>query len=381
VSDAAPLTATGPVWDDGDWTPLAPLRGDVDADVCVVGLGGAGLACVHELLARGVRRVVGVDAAAVGGGAAGRNGGFLLAGLSRFYHDVVAAIGRERARAIYRLTLDEIDRMIAATPGALIRRVGSLRVADSVEEERDCAEQGEAMAADGFPVEAYDGPAGRGLYIPSDGAFQPLARCRALARDAIAAGATLFEGTPVVSCGRAEVVTAHGARVRCGDVVVAVDGWLERLLPELAPGLRTARLQMLATEPTADVVVPCPVYARWGYDYWQQLPDGRIALGGARDVGGDAEWTTEAVPSAAVQRALDRCLRERLGVRAAVSHRWAAVVGYTGDGMPVAREVRPRVWAVGGYSGTGNVLGSLLGRAVAQAVVDGESALLEPFAA
>jgi glycine/D-amino acid oxidase-like deaminating enzyme len=377
VSRSAVAAGGGPVWDDGAWAPLPELAGDVEADVCVVGLGGTGLACVRELLARG-RRVVGVDAAGVGGGAAGRNGGFLLAGLHAFYHEAARVLGRDRARAIYRLTLDEIDRMAAATP-ALVRRVGSLRIADSPEEERDCVEQGEAMAADGLPVEAYDGPQGRGLLIPSDGAFQPLARCRSLARDAVDAAAALFERSPALSVDGGVVATPRG-RVRCGTVVVAVDGTLERLLPELAPSVRSARLQMLATEPLADVVAPRPVYTRWGYDYWQQLPDGRVALGGARDVGGDAEWTSEAVPTAPVQGALDRLLRDRLGVRAPVSHRWAAVVADTRDGQPVAREVRPGVWAVGAYSGTGNVLGSLLGRAVAQAVVDGGSELLEPFA-
>ena len=66
-----------PVWDDGRWTPLPALPGDVSADVCVVGLGGSGLACVLELLALN-KRVVGLDAGSVGGGAAGRNGGFLI---------------------------------------------------------------------------------------------------------------------------------------------------------------------------------------------------------------------------------------------------------------------------------------------------------------
>jgi glycine/D-amino acid oxidase-like deaminating enzyme len=54
-----------------------------------------------------------------------------------------------------------------------------------------------------------------------------------------------------------------------------------------------------------------------------------------------------------------------------VTHRWAASVGYTSDGLPVLEEVRPRVWALGGYSGTGNIVGSLCGRAAA-ALVCGE---------
>jgi glycine/D-amino acid oxidase-like deaminating enzyme len=49
-----------------------------------------------------------------------------------------------------------------------------------------------------------------------------------------------------------------------------------------------------------------------------------------------------------------------------VTHRWAASVGYTDDGLPVLAEVRPGVWAAGGYGGTGNVVGALCGRAAAR---------------
>jgi gamma-glutamylputrescine oxidase len=160
---------------------------------------------------------------------------------------------------------------------------------------------------------------------------------------------------------------------------VAVDGCLERLLPELAGRVRTARLQMLATEPTTEIQLTRPVYARWGYDYWQQRPDGAIAMGGARDVAGDSEWTTNATPTDVVQRALERRLRLELGVEAPISHRWAASVGYTETGLPVTTQVRPGVWAVGGYSGTGNVIGTLLGRGMARWLHTGDDALVRPF--
>jgi gamma-glutamylputrescine oxidase len=370
------MVTAGPVWNDRAWPALPTLHDVVDTDVCVVGLGGSGLACVHELLALG-RRVVGLDATTVADGAAGRNGGFLLAGLASFYHDAVREVGRERARAAYRLTVQEIERMCAETPDA-VRLVGSLRIAESDAEATDCDAQFDAMRADGLPVERYDGAEGRGLFVPTDGAFQPLARCRALALRAVAGGARLFERSPAIEITGTEVVTPHG-RVRCRSVIVALDGALPLVLPELAHRVRSARLQMLATAPTTEVSVPCPVYTRWGYDYWQQTDDGRIALGGFRDAGGDAEWTTDAVPSHTVQQALESCLRTQLGVDAPITHRWAATVGYTSDRMPVLAEARPGVWAIGGYSGTGNVVGALLGRGIAQRVALGGSELIAPF--
>lgn len=362
-----------PVWEDGAWTPLAALHGDVEVDLCVVGLGGSGLAAVQCLLQLG-QRVAAVDAGMIGGGAAGRNGGFLLAGVPAFYHDAVARFGRERIRALYLKTIAELDRMTTETPSA-IRRVGSLRIADDAAELIDCEAQLAVMQRDGLAAERYEGMEGRGILIPTDGAFNPLLRCRLLAKRALADGALLFEQSRATSI-TGRLVRAGNGTIHCQRVIVAVDGGLEMLLPELAPRVRSARLQMLATEPVTSLDLPRPVYQRYGYEYWQQLPDRRIALGGLRDRAGDSEWTDRAEISGPLQLGLEAILRDQLHVTAAITHRWAGVVGYSASGLPVVDQVRPDVWAVGGYSGTGNVLGALCGRGVAEMAVLGKSALL-----
>lgn len=352
------------------------LMGDTDADVCVVGLGGSGLSCIHELLRLG-QRVVGVDAGIVGGGAAGRNGGFLLAGSVAFYHRTVELLGHERARGIYQLTLDEMDRITAETP-SVVHRGGSLRIVSSQEEQHDCDLQLAAMRADGFAVQAYEGSEGRGLLFPADGAFNPLARCQILAQRAAGLGASLYEQSRAISFADGQVHTEHG-RISCKHTIVAVDGNLEQVLPELAGRVRTARLQMLSTGPAPEVEIPRPVYRRWGYDYWQQLPDGRVVLGGCRDHFVDTEWTADARPTAEVQQCMETILRDVVGVHQPVRHRWAASVSYTNDILPVMEQTRPGVWAIGGYSGTGNVIGALYGRMAAQIVVNGKSDLSAPF--
>ena len=351
---------------------MARLEGVIETDVCVVGLGGSGLACVGELLKLGVR-VVGLDARQVAGGAAGRNGGFLLGGTAAFHHDAVKELGRERAAALYRLTLQELDRMTEETPTA-IRRTGSLRVALSPEEEEDCAAQLSAMQADALPVKSYDGVEGKGLLFPEDGVFNPLLRCRLLAERALSNGAELFEHSPALTLSGSEVRTPQG-RVLCDKVIVAVDGGLAELLPELSGKVRTARLQMLATAPTDEVSLPRPVYARYGYEYWQQLPGGSVALGGFRDAGGEGEWTSSTEVSPLIQEKLTKFLREHIGVQTPVTHRWAASVGYTDGVLPVLKQPRQNLWALGGYNGTGNVMGALYGRAAAQLAVTGSSSI------
>jgi glycine/D-amino acid oxidase-like deaminating enzyme len=361
-----------PVWDDGRWVPLPALEGSAHCSSVVIGLGGSGLTLIEELLARG-DDVIGIDASDVGAGAAGRNGGFLLSGAYDFYHDAVRLHGRDRAHAIYNETLKEIDRIAAATPD-VVRFTGSRRLAADAAEVEDCRRQMAAMRADGFGVEWYEGEDGIGLSIPMDASFNPLARCRTLALAAIARGARLYSGTTVRTLSGTRVETSGGV-IACDRVFVAIDGKLELLLPELSDRVRTARLQMLATAPTTERVVPCPMYYREGYEYWQQLPDGAIAIGGFRDRAGESEWSVDAVPTAPVQEMLERFLREHLQVHAPIAHRWAACAGYSKSGLPVLAEIRGGVWALGGYSGTGNVIGALCGRAVVAWALDGDQSL------
>jgi glycine/D-amino acid oxidase-like deaminating enzyme len=355
------MDATAPIWGDPLAGEIPPaLSGDVRADFCVVGLGGSGLAAVGALLDAGAS-VVGIDAGPVGGGAAGRNGGFLLAGASRFHHAAVAAWGRERAVELYELTLAELDRLAAELGPAIVRRVGSERRPASAEEADDCRAQADAMERDGLPVARLDGGA---VLVPTDGAVDPLARCRALAAGAERRGARLFTRTKAVEVRGDRVVTPGGA-VDCGGVIVAVDGGLERVLGELAGRVRSLRLQMLGTAPVTRTVEERPVYHRWGYDYWQQLPDGRIAIGAARDRHEDTEWGAAPEPTDAVQADIERLLRDELGVDAPVTHRWAGEVAFTDDGLTLLEEVRPGVIAVGAHNGHGNVLGSAAARAAA----------------
>lgn len=333
------------------------------ADACVIGLGGSGLACIDEFQRHGAS-VVGIDAGTVGGAAAGRNGGLLRAGGSVFHHEARSKYGAERAARIYATTMYERDRIVERLP-SVARRCGYLRLAHDDEEARDCEVHLRALNDDGFPAEWYDGPLGRGMFVRDDAVIDPLARCRLEAAGVQRNGAQLFEKTPALSLSSGVVETAAGV-VRCEIVVVAVDGVLAAILPELQDRVWPVRLQMLASSRHEPGALPHAIGTRWGWDYAQQLPDGTIAFGGCRDVGGQSERTTEALPTPVVQSALDRRFTEVMGAAPAVTHRWAAIAGYTADGLPLIEHVRPGIWAVGGYSGTGNLLGAACGRVAVQ---------------
>lgn len=57
-------------------------------------------------------------------------------------------------------------------------------------------------------------------------------------------------------------------------------------------GIHRAGLSKFHHEAVPAVQIPCPVSFNHGFDYWQQLPDGRIALGGGRDRAMDREAET-----------------------------------------------------------------------------------------
>jgi glycine/D-amino acid oxidase-like deaminating enzyme len=332
--------------------------------VCVIGLGGSGLAAVLEARLLGAR-VIGIDAARVAGAAAGRNGGLLLGGMAPFHHDVATTFGVPHATALYRHTLAELERMRAVSPEHCWWP-GSLRIAQDAEELADCERQLARMQSDRLPVEWYRGEEGEGLLFPRDGACHPVRRVLALAHYAELEGAQLAEHTRVAHIESGTVHLTNGARVLASHILVCTDGALASLIPSLAPRTRSVRLQMLATSPTRDVHIPRPVYARYGYDYWQQLADGRVLFGGGRDQFEASEYTASDEPTEQLQRWMETRLREATGTRADITHRWAATVSFSHDDLPIAEQAAPGIWAAGSYSGTGNVVGALCARGIAR---------------
>lgn len=355
-----------PIWEAGGWPGLPGLSDVLEVDLCVVGLGGSGLSAIATGLELGLS-VVGLDGAQVGGGAAGRNGGFLLAGMPLFYHEARETYGTDTAPAFYRRTLDELDRIFAAGNA---RRTGSLRIAANVDEQADIEEEFEALTADGFAVERYDGVEGKGMLIPWDGVCNPLSRVREQARVVVDGGARLFERSAAIDIVPGRVRTGSGA-VDAEMILVAVDGRLELIFPELAETVRTASLQMLATGPERTVRFDRPVYADFGHNYFQQLDDGTFALGGLRHRYQESSWTAEEGLIDEVQSGLDGLLGE-IGVRAAVTNRWYGHAAFTDDRRPVFREMAPGLVAIGAYSGHGNVVGSIYGREAVRQLAGGQ---------
>jgi glycine/D-amino acid oxidase-like deaminating enzyme len=341
------------------------------AEVVVIGGGVTGCSCALTLAERGVRVRL-HEAREIAGGASGRNGGFALRGATAPYDEARRDLGDERARLLMELTERSLYRM-EELAGDAFRRVGSLRLAFDDAERRALRREHDALREHGFDVEWVDeleSPLDRlyrgAILHPNDGALHPARWVRRLAAHAVSAGAEIREGERVAI-----------DELDADAVVVAADGFIPQLLPELP--IRSTRGQVLATEPLRAPLYERPHYARGGYDYWQQLPDGRLVIGGQRDASLETEETDKEETTELIQQRLDELVERLVGYRPAVTDRWAGIWGTTPDLMPIVGEVRDRVWVAGGYSGHGNALGLACGDLVARAILGERAPELELF--
>lgn len=367
---------TVPYWLDERAPPLARSLTGRPVDVGIVGAGVTGCACALALAEAGLRVRV-VDEREVAGGASGRNGGFALRGTAAPYDQVVAAVGRERALALWQWTETELNEM-ETLAGDAFRRLGSLRLAVDAEEREDLRDEIEALWADGLQAEWIDAPGGplagrftAAIRHPTDAALQPARLVRRLATLAARAGAELVEGRRVTD----------PEELRAETVVVATDGYPSGLLGELEGLIVPTRGQVIATEPLAETLFETPHYGRHGFDYWHQTEDRRIVAGGFRDVSLEQEFTAEEAVTDTVQRALEAFVNDLVGRELRVDYRWAGLFGLVLDFLPVVGPLpgAAATWVAGGYSGHGNVLGFASGRLVARAITGDRDPLLDLF--
>ena len=284
-------------------------------------------------------------------GASGHNAGFLLAGVAACHAVAARRYGRERAAALRAFTVENHAQLAEALAGRarMYRRRGSYTQARSPGEASDLEESETLLREDGFDAR-WDGVR---LWNPGDGELDPLEAVHVLASDA-PAGA-VREGVAVheLHATAAGVhVLAGGSECLAGAVILATNAYTAQLVPEVP--ISPVRAQMAATGPEARIVAERPTYADRGYQYWRQLSDGRVLVGGYRDRAVEDEVGYEAVPTPRLQGYLDQHLRD-LGVGAAVTHRWAGIMGFTDDEMPIVGRERgsPNVWICGGYTGHG----------------------------
>ncbi|MCB1001797.1 MAG: FAD-dependent oxidoreductase [Acidimicrobiales bacterium] len=385
-------------------TVRAPLGGDVDCDVVVVGAGYTGLWTAHSLLSLDpTMRVVVLDQWVAGAGASSRNGGWCSGLLPLGWDDLARRYGREATVAFQReadRTVDEVLRVAAdegidagiAKGGYLCTAANSVQLA-SLRQQLDEARrwgrsEDDLRMLDATEARSMIGAARveGGLFTPHCAAVQPAKLVRGLASAVERRGGVLHDHTRVLAIEPGRVVAEHGT-VRAPVVVRATEGYTAAL-----PGQRRRLVpmytSMIATEP-----LPASFWASVGWSqratfndarrvifYAQRTADDRIAIGrpGPRSVRfGSALGVVG--DEASIEVGLRATLTEQFPDLAEVriDHRWGGVVGVPRDWTPsVTFDRSTGLATAGGYTGDGVALTNLAGRTVADLVLGRDTDLV-----
>jgi len=359
----------------------SPLQGTLDTEVAVIGAGITGTATALWLARAGVRVRV-LEARSIAAGASGRNGGFISDGTTASYATIIQRYGHEQARRLWAFTVRNheyaerfIEELEQSGWPCAYRRNGSLKLAATESELEQIIESASLLNEDGWEVKVvqrnglpvrlrnvYFG----GAYYPANGEFHPAKFVTGLALLAQQAGAVFHEESPVIQISAGEdgvVLHTPGGTVQARTIVLATNAWLPELgtlvgANWLSSCITPTRGQIIATEPVSEQLFPCPCSADEGYQYWRQLSDGRLVVGGWRNRSFDTELQTfDETPNEGVQQHLDAFVHETLNLpQVGIANRWAGIMGFTADSLPLIGRLPgvPNCFIAGGYTGHGN---------------------------
>ncbi len=278
------------------------LACQVEADVCVIGAGYTGLSTALFLLEHGFRVVV-LEAARVGFGASGRNGGQIVNSYSRDIDSVERSVGTNEARLIgamafeggqiirerierYGIECDLKDGGVFAAFNA--KQLKHLEAQKSLWE-RYGYRQLELLDRQGIrnvvACERYLG----GMLDHGGGHIHPLNLALGEAAAIESLGGSIYEQSAAIRIDRGDSPCVHTEQghVNAKFVVVAGNAYLGELVPELAAKSMPCGTQVIATEPLpeelANSLLPqdyCVEDCNYLLDYYRLSADKRLIYGG-----------------------------------------------------------------------------------------------------
>ncbi len=374
---------------------LEPLSADLRADVAIVGGGYTGLTAALHLSEAG-RDVVLIEAADIGARASGLNGGQVIPGVKHDPDMLEEMFGPELGPRIVRTVASGPDLLFELIRTHQIAcdatRAGWIQPATSEEALGMIRARAEQWRRRGAPVELLDARAvsrliGSNRYCGGwldrrGGSVQPLAYARGLAFAAIAAGARVFNRSPVHRLERSRgggwrLDSTRGS-VTSAQVILATGAYTDRLSNILRRTQVAIPSFQVATTPLSDSlrksILP---EGQAASDTWHLLryfrldATGRLIMG-SRGAFGNA-------PVAATARHHYRAVREIFPQLEGIQYEyhWGGFVGMTRDHLPHLHDVAPGVQAALGYNGRGVAMATVLGRLMGRRVLEQDRSELE----
>lgn len=372
-----------------------PLQDPVEADVCVIGAGYTGLSTALFLAEAGYKVVV-LEAATVGWGASGRNGGQIVNSYSRDLDSIekqtsanhlqhLASMAFEGGQIIrdrvaqYAIQCDLKDGgVFAAITGqqmrhlesqqALWRRFGydQLELLDS---------QGIRSVVD---TERYVG----GALDHRGGHIHPLNLALGEAAALESLGGSIYEHsavTRVIPGDPVELITAQGS-VKARFAVVAGNAYLGDLLPQLASKSMPCGTQVITTEPLspelAQRLLPqdyCVEDCNYLLDYYRLSGDKRLIYGGGVIYGARDPEDIERI----IRPKMLKTFPELAQVK--IEYTWTGNFLLTLSRLPQMGRIGDNIYYSQGCSGHGVTFTHVAGKALALAI-QGQAERLDAFA-
>ncbi|QSX37937.1 NAD(P)/FAD-dependent oxidoreductase [Shewanella sedimentimangrovi] len=372
------------------------LRDAIETDVCIIGAGYTGLSTALQLLERGFRVVV-LEAARIGWGASGRNGGQIVNSYSRDIDVIERSVGAEKARQFgamafegARIIREYVDRYQidcdlkdGAVFAALNRRQLKHLAAQKALWQKH-GHQGELELLDQSGIRNYVGSSRYvgGMFDGSGGHLHPLNLALGEAAAVERLGGLIFEDSAAIDIQEGEPVRVRtaGGEVSARFLVVAGNAYLGHLVPELAAKSMPCGTQMIATEPLdefqAKHLLPgdhCVEDCNYLLDYFRLSADKRLLYGGGVVYGARDPADIEAI----ILPKLLKTFPQLEGVR--VDYAWTGNFLLTLSRLPQVGRIGGNIYYSQGCSGHGVTYTHLAGRLLAE-VINGQASRFDLFA-
>lgn len=369
----------------GEAAARAPLAGELEVEVCVIGGGLAGLTTALEL-ARAGRRVAVLEAQRVAWGASGRNGGFVSQGYSASHATISRSVGEDHAKALHRLSI-EGARAVAENIATL-----GITGAQPVDGHLAAAryEAGAAMQAQhdwlarefDYPTEVWARERVRsvlvseryhqGLYQPQAFHIDPLAYSRGLAAEIERLGGRLFEGSAVTGIGKAGAdwrATTVGGAVHAKDVVFTTGGYTDRLQARMFASFLPIATYVMLTRPDPELIATAVRTTaaigdhRRAGDYYRVVDGGRRILWGGKIT----TRTSEPARLAGLLHAtMTSTFPQLAGLKVDIA--WTGLMAYARHLMPQVGALGEGLWFCTAFGGHGLNTTAIGGRVIAEAI-------------
>ena len=278
------------------------LQGETETDVCIIGAGYTGLSTALFLLENGFKVTI-VEAAKVGFGASGRNGGQIVNSYSRDIDVIERTVGSKHAKLLGDMAFEGgriIRERIAKYDIKCDLKDGGVFAANTPKHMKHLESQKKLWERYGHTqLELLDEKRIReivdtdtyvgGMLDMSGGHIHPLNLALGEAAAVESLGGIIHEQSPAIRVERGAnpVVHTPEGRVKAKFVVVAGNAYLGNLLPELASKSMPCGTQVITTEPLSDELAKsllpqdyCVEDCNYLLDYYRLSGDKRLIFGG-----------------------------------------------------------------------------------------------------